>query len=103
MSASRLRKTILITGAVTGWLLARPILAQPAPPNFAENPSVAWLPVGGGAGGFSPIPGRVPPLADDPAHPYVANNNPQGRQPTDRIGDLGNLNLKPWVKEAMRK
>ena len=85
--------------------MAAPAVAQQssAPPNFAENPSVAWLPVGGGAGGFSPIPGRVPPLADDPAHPYVANNNPQGRQPTDRIGDLANPNLKPWVKEAMRK
>ena len=72
-------------------------------PDFAPDPATAWIPVGDAAAGFSPIPGHVAPLADDPAHPYVANGNREGRQPTDRIADLTNPNLKPWVKEAMKK
>jgi hypothetical protein len=75
---------------------------QVTPPDFS-GPGVAWIAVGGGAGGFAPVPGRVPPLRDDPAHPYVPNNNREGRQPTDRIADLSNPNLKPWAKEIMKK
>ena len=37
----------------------------------------------------------------DPAHPYVPNGT--GVQPTFRVADLSNPNLKPWVKERMRK
>jgi hypothetical protein len=37
----------------------------------------------------------------DPAHPYVPNGT--GAQPTYRIGDLSNSNLKPWVKERMKR
>jgi hypothetical protein len=29
--------------------------------------------------------------------------NGRGRQPTFRIGDVSNPNLKPWVKELMKK
>jgi hypothetical protein len=72
-------------------------------PDFAPDPATAWVPVGDAAAGFSPIAGHVAPLADDPAHPYVANGNREGRQPTDRIADLANPNLKPWVEEAMKK
>ena len=45
----------------------------------------------------------MPPLAADLAHPYVPNNNSEGRQPTDRIGDLSNPNLKQWVKDGMKE
>jgi hypothetical protein len=96
--------------ALAGGILAAavcataPAVAQQAqrPPNFSGD-GVAWLAVGGGGGGFAPVAGHVPPLGADPAHPYVPNNNREGRQPTDRIGDLSNPNLKPWVKEVMRK
>jgi hypothetical protein len=37
----------------------------------------------------------------DPRYPYVPNNT--GAQPTFRIADLTNPNLKPWVKERMKK
>jgi hypothetical protein len=37
----------------------------------------------------------------DPTHPYVPNGT--GAQPTYRIADLTNPNLKPWVKERMKK
>jgi hypothetical protein len=105
MSSSGLSRIALASGIVAGAMwAAAPAVAQPgeAPPNFSGD-GVAWLAVGGGGGGFAPVPGRVPPLAADPAHPYVPNNNREGRQPTDRIGDLSNPNLKPWVKERMRK
>ena len=40
-------------------------------------------------------------MRNDPAYPFVPNNT--GRQPTYRIADLTNPNLKPWVKERMKK
>jgi hypothetical protein len=40
-------------------------------------------------------------VANDPAHPFVPNGG--GGQPTYRIADLSNPNLKPWVKERMKK
>jgi len=52
-------------------------------------------------GEFRPVPGKVPPVTNDPKHPYVPNG--RGRQPTYRIADLSNPNLKPWVKEVMKK
>jgi hypothetical protein len=52
-------------------------------------------------GGFQPVAGSVPPVTQDPKHPFVPNGT--GRQPTFRIADLTNPNLKPWVKEVMKK
>jgi hypothetical protein len=72
-------------------------------PVFSPDPATAWVPVGDAAAGFAPIPGHVAPLSDDPAHPYVPNGNREGRQPTDRIADLANPNLKPWAKETMKR
>jgi hypothetical protein len=43
----------------------------------------------------------VPPVTNDPAHPFVPNG--VGKQPTFRIADLSNPNLKPWVKERICK
>jgi hypothetical protein len=40
-------------------------------------------------------------MRQDPAHPFVGNNT--GRQPTYRMGDVSNPNLKQWVKDAMKK
>ena len=50
---------------------------------------------------FDAVPGTVPPVTYDPAHPFV--NNGTGRQSTYRIADLTNPNLKPWVKDHMKK
>ena len=44
---------------------------------------------------FPPVEGSPSPVVQDPAHPFRAN--------TWRISDLCNPNLKPWVKEAMKK
>jgi hypothetical protein len=45
------------------------------------------------------------PVTDDPAHPYINNENARetNRQPTYRVANLNNPNLKPWVVDALRK
>src|SRR5262249_18516859 len=100
----------LSAGAFAGGILAglmgaaatAPAAAQQkaAPPDFSSN-QVGWIGVNGGGPGFEPVPGRLPPVSSDPAHPFVPNG--AGRQPTYRIADLTNPNLKPWVKEHMKK
>jgi hypothetical protein len=72
-----------------------------APPDFSIGWAVGWASADGNGAEFSAVPGTVPPVSNDPAHPYVPNG--RGRQPTFRIGDAGNPNLKPWVKEYMKK
>ena len=78
---------------------AAPTKAQQpvSPPIFSWDLNVGWI----GMGDFKPVPGRVPPVSDDPKYPYVPNG--AGRQPTYHIADLTNPNLKPWAKEVMRK
>ena len=91
-----------ILAGVAGAALAVPALGQQkaAPPDFASN-QAGWVGVGGGGPAFAAVPGRLPPVTNDPAHPFVPNG--AGRQPTFRIADLSNPNLKPWVKERMKK
>ena len=78
---------------------AAPTKAQQpvSPPIFSWDLNVGWI----GMGDFKPVPGRVPPVSDDPKYPYVPNG--AGRQPTYHIADLTNPNLKPWATEVMRK
>jgi hypothetical protein len=67
-------------------------------PDFSSN-QAAWQTANGGE--FIGVPGSPSPLRQDPAHPFVPNN--VGKQPTYRIADLSNPNLKQWVKDAMKK
>jgi hypothetical protein len=71
-----------------------------APPDFSSN-FAGWVGFNGGGPFYEPVPGRIPPVVSDPAHPFVANGT--RAQPTYRIPDLSNPNLKPWVKELMKK
>ena len=73
---------------------------QKGVPDFSSN-QVGWIGLNGGGPSFAAVPGQVPPVVSDPAHPFVPNG--AGAQPTYRIADLTNPNLKPWVKEHMRK
>jgi len=54
---------------------------------------------------FTPPLSGPGPVTDDPDHPYI--NNELARQlnvqPTYRVANLNNSNLKPWVVEALRK
>jgi hypothetical protein len=92
---SKISAGILIAVAYAAALQAQ----DKPPPDFSSN-GVAWAAVERGAS-FSALPGQVPPVTSDPAHPYVPNG--RNEQASFRIGDLSNPNLKPWVKEQMKK
>ncbi len=70
---------------------------QPTPiPRFDANP---WA---GGIGvDFVPVLGSPPILRQDPKYPFVPNN--AGAQPTYRVADLNNPNLKQWARDIMKK
>jgi len=71
-------------------------------PDFSSN-NTGWD--GNGQNEFMPPRSGLGPVSDDPAHPYVSNFAARrtGQQPTWRVADLNNPNLKPWVVEALRK
>jgi hypothetical protein len=82
---------------------AVPALPQEqAAPNFGPDSMSGWVGFNGAGPFFEAAPGHVPaPVVSDPAHPFVANGT--GNQPSFRIADLTNPNLKPAVKERMKK
>jgi len=69
-----------------------------SPPDFASK-GAAWQTANGGE--FIAVPGSPSPLRQDAAHPFVPNGT--GKQPTYRIADLSNPNLKQWAKDIMKK
>jgi len=87
----------IVAGLAVAWAVQVPAQEKAAPPNFSSDPTVGWI----GMGEFQPVPGRVAPVKNDPKYPFVPNGT--GRQPTYRIADLTNPNLKPWVREVMKK
>src|ERR1700757_1045243 len=100
MSFLTLRRGALVAGMVVAGVVGAGSAAaqeKAAPPTFSRDLTVGWI----GVGDFRPVPGHLPPVTSDPKYPYVPNG--QGRQPTFRIADLTNPNLKPWVKEVMKK
>jgi hypothetical protein len=94
-------KRSALAGSILAGLVVMPALAQQKAPDFSPTPEVGWVGLNGNGPFFNPVAGRVPPVGDDPAHPFVPNG--VGRQPTYRIADLSNPNLKQWVKEHMKK
>ena len=95
-----------IAGSILAGLIAAaavgPGAAQQtaAPPDFSSN-LAGWVGLNGGGPFFESVPGRLPPVVSDPAHPFVPNGT--NAQPSFRIADLSDPNLKPWVKERMKK
>jgi hypothetical protein len=76
--------------------------AEGAPPNFAPDSNIGWyaynrifIPPASGPG----------PMQQDPAHPYVSNDEFRvtGRQPTQHLADLSNPILQPWARDVVRK
>jgi hypothetical protein len=67
------------------------------PPDFSGG-NAGWVTVGTD---WTAVPGSPPPVASDPAHPYVPNNT--GAQPTFRVADLNNPNLTQFAKDALKK
>src|SRR5438105_4188412 len=101
------RPGAVLAGSVLAGLMAVPLTApapaqqQAGPPDFSSN-FAGWVGFNGGGPFFEPVPGRLPgPVASDPAHLFVPNG--VGKQPTFRIADLTNPNLKPWVKDTLAR
>jgi hypothetical protein len=84
---------VLAVAAVSGGAAA-----QTSIPDFSSN-DAAWA--GGVGRDFVAVPGSPSPMRQDPAHPFVPNNS--GKQPTYRIADLSNPNLKQWARDIMKK
>src|SRR3979490_788454 len=79
-------------------LVANEGLAQKAP-DFSAN-QAGWLAF---LNDFIAPASGPKPTTYDPKHPFVQNNNNSGEQPSFRIADISNPNLKPWAKESMKK
>lgn len=76
------------------------VSAQAAPPDF--NSYTGWY----AYNRLFIAPAKGPgPVVQDPAHPYVSNDEFRvtGRQPTQRIADLDNPILQPWARDVLRK
>jgi hypothetical protein len=71
-------------------------------PDFAAD-GASWRTRGGEI--FIPVPGAPKPTGEDASHPYIHNVDARrlGVQPTFRISDLSNPNIKPWAKDLMKK
>jgi hypothetical protein len=88
----------VLTGVAVAALVAEAAAQQRAAvPDFSSN-QVGWIATNPD---FIAVPGGPSPTRSDPAHPYVPNNS--GAQPTFRVADLSNPNLKPWAREIMKK
>jgi hypothetical protein len=68
------------------------------PPDFSSN-QTGWISVGNDL--IQPAGAHPSIVRNDPAHPYVPNGT--GAQPTYRVADLSNPNLKPWLKGRMKR
>ncbi len=102
-----LRHASRCTGVLVGAVclaggLSLSATAQDTRPSFAPNASIGWyaynrqfIPPASGAG----------PVQQDPAHPYVSNDEFRvtGRQPTEQLADLDNPILQPWARDVVRK
>ncbi len=92
-----------LLAGLAGTAAVHQAVAADAPPNFSPNARTAW--VGIGIGAFLPVAGSPKPTTQDPAHRYISNDESgvNGKQPTQRIGDISNPNLKQWAKDVMKK
>ena len=95
-------KLVLATMLATAMFAAGASAQTASPPDFSSN-GTAWQ--GGNGVNFTAVPGSPAPIVNDPAHPHISNGEAirRGVQPTYRIADLSNPNLKPWAKDVMKK
>jgi hypothetical protein len=89
--------------SLAGTAAAQQTMPATPQPIFSPNPRTAW--VGIGIGALLPVPGSPKPIGQDPAHRYISNDESgvTGQQPTQRISDISNPNLKQWAKDVMKK
>ena len=78
--------------------------AQPTsqtPTAFAPDNVTSWVLERPAQDDFLPPPSGPGPVMSEPGHPYIPNG--AGQQQTNRIADLTNPILKPWVIDQMKK
>jgi hypothetical protein len=101
----------MVKGLVAGLLLSGAALVAMAGasaqtsasiPNFAPD-GAGWETANGTD--FIAVPGSPPINKQDPTYPYVGNGQAirEGKQPTYRVADLSNPNIKQWAKDIMQK
>jgi len=92
-----------LVASLSGTAAAQQSVPASAPPNFSPTAQTAW--VGIGIGALLAVPGSPRPIGQDPAHRYISNDEAgvTGQQPTQRISDISNPNLKQWAKDVMKK
>ena len=96
-TAGVLASAVCLTGG-----LSSAAIAQGFPPNFAPSADIGWYAYNRQ---FIPPPSGPGPVLQDPARPYVTNDEFRvtGRQPTQQLADLSAPILKPWAREVVRK
>jgi len=87
----RILAAFMVAGFAAATSMAPAVAQQTAaPPDFSAN-LAGWVGLNGGGPFYEPVPGHLPPVVSDPAHPFTLNG--VGKQPTFRIADLSNPNL----------
>ena len=113
--SSRITAALLCAGAAVLPVFGAGAASAPsAIPDFSSN-GVSWAgyvairpPTEAHARTFndytSPASGPGP-VTEDPAHPFVNNEVARvtGKQPTFRVANVNDPNLKPWVVEELKK
>jgi hypothetical protein len=99
-----------VTAAVIATAMSVGPLRAQAVPNFAPDGRIGWIagvpdgptPIGDD---FLPPPSGPGPVTFDKAHPFVDNRLARklGTNSTNRVADLTNPILQPWVREELRK
>jgi hypothetical protein len=101
---TKFASVLLAAGSVTlaASLVADAAAQTSAIPNFAAA-GTSWRTRGGEI--FIPVPGQPAPTGIDNTHPYIHNVDAArlGTQPTFRVSDLTNPNIKQWAKDIMKK
>jgi hypothetical protein len=98
MSARSPAMRLLMVGAVIGLSAGAARAAQAGSlPDFSSS-GVAWIAT---SQDYISLPGGPSPTTNDPKHPFVPNG--RGAQPTYRVADLTNPNLKDWATAEMKK
>ena len=97
----RIGNLCTITGLITITMLLSGAGESPrgTPPNFAPDDHTSWVPARPEGDEFIAPERGLGPVMAEKDHPYIPN---RGGQPTYRIADLGNPNLKPWVVEKLK-
>jgi hypothetical protein len=100
--AGNVTRAVLIATVYLAGSLIFSARAEAEPPNFAPNPNIGWYAYNRL---FIPPPSGAGPVQQDPAHPYVPNDEFRvtGRQPTQHVADLNNPILQAWARDAIRK